>query len=106
MTEKYDGNGDFSTFNDDDNDFGGKPRKSGGGSTGAPGGAHNGDSSAHDHGHHAADSANTVQINEKANEYIRDCMAERNRMDRKFPIAEKLIEGGKIIKLKSESILH
>lgn len=92
MTEKYDGNGDFSAFNDDDNDFGGKPRKSGG-SIGAPGGAHNGDSSAHDHGHHGGDPGGSVQINEKANEYIRDCMAERNRMDRKFPIAEKLLEG-------------
>ncbi|KAH8280424.1 hypothetical protein KR018_006984 [Drosophila ironensis] len=98
MTEKYDGNGDFS-FNDDDNDFGGKPRKSTG-SGGVPGGAHNGDSSGHDHGHghgHGGDSGNSVQINEKANEYIRDCMAERNRMDRKFPIAEKLLEGGKLI---------
>jgi len=94
MTEKYEGNGDFSAFNDDDNDFGGKPRKPGG-SIGAPGGAHNGDASAHDHGHHGGDPGGNVQINEKANEYIRDCMAERNRMDRKFPIAEKLLEGGK-----------
>ncbi|KAH8290785.1 hypothetical protein KR054_005964 [Drosophila jambulina] len=92
MTEKYDGNGDFSAFNDDDNEFGGKQRKSTA-SSGAPGGAHNGDSSAHDHGHHGTDAGGSVQINEKANEYIRDCMAERNRMDRKFPIAEKLLEG-------------
>ncbi|KAI8040072.1 hypothetical protein M5D96_007500 [Drosophila gunungcola] len=91
MTEKYDGNGEFSAFNDDE-EFGGKPRKSGG-SIGAPGGAHNGDSSAHDHGHHGGDPGGSIQINEKANEYIRDCMVERNRMDRKFPIAEKLLEG-------------
>ncbi|KAH8374127.1 hypothetical protein KR200_010205 [Drosophila serrata] len=92
MTEKYDGNGDFSAFNDDDNEFGGKQRKPSASSV-APGGAHNGDSSAHDHGHHGTDSGGSVQINEKANEYIRDCMAERNRMDRKFPIAEKLLDG-------------
>ncbi|XP_030375618.1 KH domain-containing, RNA-binding, signal transduction-associated protein 2 [Scaptodrosophila lebanonensis] len=76
MTEKYDGNGDYSTYNEDDNEYGGKPRKNCVGTA-------NGDSSTHDH----------VQLNEKANEYIRDCMAEKNRMDRKYPISEKLLEG-------------
>ncbi|XP_002074901.3 KH domain-containing, RNA-binding, signal transduction-associated protein 2 [Drosophila willistoni] len=89
MTDKYDGNGDFSTYapiEDQDQDY--KPRK-------GTSGPHNGDSSGHDHhgvSGGGADASN-AQINEKANEYIRDCMAERNRMDRKFPIAEKLIEG-------------
>ncbi|XP_034651562.1 KH domain-containing, RNA-binding, signal transduction-associated protein 2 isoform X3 [Drosophila subobscura] len=95
MTEKYDGNGDFSPYNDDENEYSGKPRKTAG-SGGGPGsgpGAHNGDSSVHDHSHHGGDGNGSVQINEKANEYIRDCMAERNRMDRKFPIGEKLLDG-------------
>lgn len=88
MTEKYDGNGDYSTYNEDDNEYGGagKPRKSV-----SAGSAHNGDS---DH-HSAADGSANVQLNEKASEYIRDCVAEKTRMDRKFPIAEKLLEGGK-----------
>lgn len=98
MTEKYDGNGDYSSYNEEDsNEYGGgggsggggKPRKSVG-----SGGAHNGDSGVHDH-HGGPEGSANVQLNEKASEYIRDCMAEKNRMDRKFPIAEKLLEGGK-----------
>lgn len=86
MTEKYDGNGDYSTYNEEDiNEYGGgksrKPVNSGCG--------HNGDS---DHGGTEGGGSGNVQLNEKANEYIRDCMAEKNRMDRKFPIAEKLLE--------------
>ncbi|KAL7735763.1 hypothetical protein ACLKA6_020012 [Drosophila palustris] len=91
MTEKYDSNGDYSTYNEEDNEYvgggGGKPRKSVG-----IVGAHNGDAGAHDH-HGGPEGSANVQLNEKANEYIRDCMAEKNRMDRKFPIAEKLLEG-------------
>ncbi|XP_064542640.1 KH domain-containing, RNA-binding, signal transduction-associated protein 2 isoform X2 [Drosophila montana] len=97
MTEKYDGNGDYSSYNEEDsNEYvggggggggGGKPRKSV-----SSGGAHNGDSGVHDH-HGGPEGSANVQLNEKASEYIRDCMAEKNRMDRKFPIAEKLLEG-------------
>ncbi|XP_017961599.1 KH domain-containing, RNA-binding, signal transduction-associated protein 2-like [Drosophila navojoa] len=99
MTEKYDSNGDYSAYNEDDsNEYvggggGGKPRKSIGSSGG---GAHNGDSNVHDHrdrDHGGPEGSGNVQLNEKASEYIRDCMAEKNRMDRKFPIAEKLLEG-------------
>ncbi|XP_061394388.1 KH domain-containing, RNA-binding, signal transduction-associated protein 2 [Musca vetustissima] len=34
----------------------------------------------------------TNYLNEKANEYVRDCLNEKSRMDRKFPIAEKLLD--------------
>ncbi|XP_034103980.1 KH domain-containing, RNA-binding, signal transduction-associated protein 2 [Drosophila nasuta] len=94
MTEKYDGNGDYSAYNEEDsNEYGGgggKARKSAG--NGGGGGPHNGDAGAHDL-HGVPEGGASVQLNEKANEYIRDCMAEKNRMDRKFPIAEKLMEG-------------
>ncbi|EDW01377.1 GH21401 [Drosophila grimshawi] len=94
MSEKYDGNGDYSTYNEDEaNEYGGKTRGKSVGNSGGSG-AHNGDSGIHDHHHGGAEgSGNNVQLNEKASEYIRDCMAEKNRMDRKFPIAEKLLEG-------------
>lgn len=39
---------------------------------------------------------NQMICNERAKEYIRELNAERNRMDKKFPIAERLIEIGKI----------
>lgn len=102
MTEKYDSNGDYSAYNEDEsNEYvggggGGKPRKS----IGSSGGAHNGDSNVHDHrdrDHGGTEGSGNLQLNEKASEYIRDCMAEKNRMDRKFPIAEKLLEGGKCV---------
>ncbi|XP_013098022.1 KH domain-containing, RNA-binding, signal transduction-associated protein 2 isoform X2 [Stomoxys calcitrans] len=34
----------------------------------------------------------TNYLNEKANEYVRECLNEKSRMDRKFPIAEKLLD--------------
>ncbi|XP_018785932.1 PREDICTED: KH domain-containing, RNA-binding, signal transduction-associated protein 2 [Bactrocera latifrons] len=107
MTDVYDGNGDYATYNDDD-DYG-KQRKGGC----VPGvDPHNGDSSNHDLHHHVGGVVGSGggggvvgggmgmmggggeggQLNDKANEYIRDCMAEKNRMDRKFPIAEKLMD--------------
>ena len=109
MTDVYDGNGDYATYNDDD-DYS-KQRKSGC----VPGvDPHNGDSSNHDLHHHVGGVVGSGggggvvgggmgmmggggeggQLNDKANEYIRDCMAEKNRMDRKFPIAEKLMDCG------------
>ncbi|KAL7735539.1 hypothetical protein ACLKA6_010567 [Drosophila palustris] len=88
MTEKYDSNGDYSTYNEEDDEYvgggGDKPRKSVG-----IVGAHTGDAGAHDQ-HGGPEGSANVQLNEKANEYIRDFMAEKNRMDRKFPIAEKI----------------
>lgn len=38
---------------------------------------------------------NQMICNERAKEYIRELNAERNRMDKKFPIADRLIEIGK-----------
>ncbi|XP_054737223.1 KH domain-containing, RNA-binding, signal transduction-associated protein 3 isoform X2 [Anastrepha obliqua] len=107
MTDVYDGNGDYAAYNEDD-DYG-KQRK-GGCVTGVD--PHNGDSSNHDLHHHVGGvvvggggvgvgggmgmvgggGGDVGQLNDKANEYIRDCMAEKNRMDRKFPIAEKLLD--------------
>ncbi|XP_055857148.1 KH domain-containing, RNA-binding, signal transduction-associated protein 2 isoform X1 [Episyrphus balteatus] len=86
MTEAYDGNGDYSSYNDDESDY---KRKGGGGNAGGggPHPSHNGDNSNHDH--HPGDGP---QLNDKANEYIRDCLTEKNRMDKKYPIAEKLLE--------------
>lgn len=37
---------------------------------------------------------NQMICNERAKEYIRELNAERNRMDKKFPIADRLIEIG------------
>lgn len=113
MTDVYDGNGDYAAYNDDD-DYS-KQRKVGC----VPGvDPHNGDSSNHDLHHHVGGvvvgggvaggmgmvggvggvggvmGGDGGQLNDKANEYIRDCMAEKNRMDRKFPIAEKLLDCG------------
>uniref|UniRef100_A0A1B0FFI7 Uncharacterized protein n=1 Tax=Glossina morsitans morsitans TaxID=37546 RepID=A0A1B0FFI7_GLOMM len=93
MTDNYDDNGDYPNYTEDD-DYG-KQRKTGVG----PGGpnsqlvsSHNGDNSAN-HGLNVnmATSDNN-HLNEKANEYIRDCLSEKARMERKFPIAEKLLD--------------
>ncbi|ALC41078.1 qkr54B [Drosophila busckii] len=99
MSDKYEGNGDYSAYNEDDNnDYNGgggggvsKPRKNAG--VGGGGNAHNGDNGVHDHHGGPEGGGGNMPLNEKANEYIRDCMAEKHRMDRKFPIAEKLLEG-------------
>lgn len=40
---------------------------------------------------------NQMICNERAKEYIRELNAERNRMDKKFPIADRLIEIGKLV---------
>ncbi|XP_067628343.1 KH domain-containing, RNA-binding, signal transduction-associated protein 2 isoform X2 [Eurosta solidaginis] len=92
MTDVYDGNGDYAAYNDDD-DYGKRKGVD----------PHNGDNSNNDLHHHVGGMVGGVgmgmvtggdggQLNDKANEYIRDCMAEKNRMDRKFPIAEKLLD--------------
>lgn len=105
MTDVYDGNGDYAAYNDDD-DYGSKQGRKGGCVPGVD--PHNGDSSNHDLHHHVGGGTGVSggmgmmgggggeggQLNDKANEYIRDCMAEKNRMDRKFPIAEKLMDCG------------
>ncbi|XP_037948330.1 KH domain-containing, RNA-binding, signal transduction-associated protein 3-like [Teleopsis dalmanni] len=88
MTDAFDGNGDYSPYNDDDNEYS-KQRKSGVGSNTVP---HNGDNTNHVSSGGPGASGDSGQLNEKANEYIRDCLSEKNRMDRKFPIAEKLLE--------------
>ncbi|KAI9577704.1 KH domain-containing, RNA-binding, signal transduction-associated protein 2 [Glossina fuscipes] len=93
MTDNYDDNGDYPNYTEDD-DYG-KQRKTGvgpGGSNSQLVSSHNGDNSAN-HGLNVnmATSDNN-HLNEKANEYIRDCLSEKARMERKFPIAEKLLD--------------
>uniref|UniRef100_T1GNK3 Uncharacterized protein n=1 Tax=Megaselia scalaris TaxID=36166 RepID=T1GNK3_MEGSC len=42
--------------------------------------------------HQQQQNQNQMICNERAKEYIRELNAERNRMDKKFPIADRLIE--------------
>lgn len=83
MTDSYDGNG--SSYNDNDDDYNKQRNKVGAGPLNGV------DMSNHTMAGSGADAA---QLNEKANEYIRDCLTEKNRMERKFPIAEKLLDSG------------
>lgn len=80
MANTYEGNGgDYTTGpHNGDNSHGG-----GGGGVG-------------DHGV-GGGPIDTNYLNEKANEYVRDCLNEKSRMDRKFPIAEKLLDAGMLI---------
>ena len=87
MTDSYEGNGDYSAYNE----------------VGA--GNHNGDMTNHAHTHdiHGSSGAgggDAAQLNEKANEYVRDCLTEKSRMERKYPIAEKLLDSGKSYLIK------
>lgn len=100
MANTYDGNGDYTNYAEDESEYS-KQRKMAGMSATGP---HNGDNS---HGgvdpHHGVSSSigaggvggDNNYLNEKANEYVRDCINEKSRMDRKFPIAEKLLDSGK-----------
>lgn len=98
MADSYDGNGDYSSYNEEDNDYSKQRKNAGGG-----GGPHNGDNVNHDHHHHHGGgsagggpmgSHDGQQMNDKTNEYIRECLTEKSRMDKKFPIAEKLLDCG------------
>lgn len=95
MANTYDGNGDYTNYTEDENEYG-KQRKMGVMSVTGP---HNGDNT-HVELHHHGPGTNMSPgennyLNEKANEYIRDCLNEKSRMDRKFPISEKLLDSGK-----------
>lgn len=82
----YEGNGgDYVSYAEDENDYT-KQRKVGG-PLSAAGGTHNGGD--------MMSPSDCNHLNEKANEYVRDCANEKSRMDRKFPIAEKLLDNGK-----------
>lgn len=94
MANAYEGNGEYTNYADDENEYG-KQRKM------AATGPHNGDNN-HGELHHHGTNTNMTPgennyLNEKANDYIRDCLNEKSRMDRKFPISEKLLDTGKLI---------
>lgn len=78
MTESYEGNGEYNNYNDEETDF---KRKVGSG-----GGSQN-ENSEEPHNEQPS-------LNDKANDYIRDCLMEKNKLDKNFPIAERLLEGG------------
>ncbi|XP_065368504.1 KH domain-containing, RNA-binding, signal transduction-associated protein 2 isoform X1 [Calliphora vicina] len=89
MANAYEGNGEYSNYADDESEYG-KQRKM------AATGPHNGDNN-HGELHHHGTNTNMTPgennyLNEKANDYIRDCLNEKSRMDRKFPISEKLLD--------------
>lgn len=90
MANAYDGNGEYSNYVEEENEYG-KQRKM------VATGPHNGDNSHGEH-HHGSNinSGENSYLNEKANDYMRDCLSEKTRMDRKFPIAEKLLDTGKL----------
>lgn len=73
MTESFEGNGDYSYNNDEEENF---KRKS------------------NDVDNVASNDnpQDSSHLNEKATEYIRDCISEKSRMDKKYPIAERLLE--------------
>ncbi|CAD7088764.1 unnamed protein product [Hermetia illucens] len=77
MTESYEGNGEYNNYNDEETDF---KRKVGSG-----GGSQN-ENSEEPHNEQPS-------LNDKANDYIRDCLMEKNKLDKNFPIAERLLEG-------------
>lgn len=93
MTNTYEGNGDYSSYTEEESEYS-KQRKMAGS------GPHNGDNNHGDLHHHGPNTnmnpAENNYLNEKANDYIRDCLNEKSRMDRKFPIAEKLLDAGKL----------
>ena len=94
MANTYEGNGDYSSYAEEESEYS-KQRKM------ATSGPHNGDNSHSDLHHHNPNTnmnpAENNYLNEKANDYIRDCLNEKSRMDRKFPIAEKLLDAGKLV---------
>lgn len=96
MANTYEGNGEYSSYAEEESEYG-KQRKM------TVTGPHNGDNNHGDLHHHGTNTnMNTGEnnyLNEKANDYIRDCLNEKSRMDRKFPIAEKLLDSGKFIYL-------
>ncbi|XP_058979789.1 KH domain-containing, RNA-binding, signal transduction-associated protein 2-like isoform X2 [Musca domestica] len=79
MANTYEGNGDYSTGPHNGDNHGG------GGGVASVNEQHHGVSS-------SMGPIDTNYLNEKANEYVRDCLNEKSRMDRKFPIAEKLLD--------------
>lgn len=93
MANTYEGNGDYSSYAEEESEYS-KQRKM------ASSGPHNGDNSHSDLHHHNPNTninpAENNYLNEKTNDYIRDCLNEKSRMDRKFPIAEKLLDAGKL----------
>ncbi|XP_055379333.1 KH domain-containing, RNA-binding, signal transduction-associated protein 3 isoform X2 [Condylostylus longicornis] len=72
LSDTYEGNGDYSYNNDEETDF---KRKSGNG--------------AEENNDHQQDGSH---INEKANEYLKDCILEKSKLDKKFPICERLLD--------------
>lgn len=92
MANTYDGNGEYSNYVEEECEYG-KQRKM------VPSGPHNGDNTHGDHHHGQNTNLNPGEnnyLNEKANDYIRDCLNEKSRMDRKFLIAEKLLDTGEL----------
>lgn len=126
MTDAYEGNGEYGNFGEDDeyNNGSGGGNGGGGGNTGkqqrkvpsgivtggagnvntvggasvAPSvvvaGTHNGDGST---GVLGVGGGEGNHLNEKAHEYIRDCLNEKARMERKYPISERLLDNGMIM---------
>ena len=76
MTDTFEGNGDYAYTNDEDVDF----KRKGDGDNTTSGNTENQQDSSH--------------LNEKATEYIRECMAEKSRLEKKYPIAERLLDSG------------
>lgn len=117
MTDAYDGNGEYGNFGEDDEYNNGSGGNGGGGAASkqqrkaasvmvgggvnvigasvvspTAAGTHNGDSNVTALGVVGTDGNH---LNEKAHEYIRDCLNEKARMERKYPIAERLLDTGK-----------
>lgn len=85
MADSYESNGNYNSYNDDEPDFKRKRTDS-----------TNGDGTQSDHEH--GDNNDDVKLNQKATDYIRDCLAEKARLEKEFPIAGRLLSNGKYYK--------